>query len=74
MNKVKQLLCTMDPFLATMNTITLFMLGVLIHMMGFEHVLIVIAAGAVCTVVLAGIGIGIYKAIVYAQSKCKEVQ
>lgn len=72
MNRLKKFLCNMDPGLAAMNTITLAMIGFLIFSMGIKHVAIMFGIFIVAGTLFVLVGIGIYKAITYAQSKCKE--
>ena len=72
MNKVKRFLCTMDAGNAAFVIVVGSLYLVCAFLMGFTKFVGAVLLGTLLCGVFFGVGIGIYKAIKYAQSKCKE--
>lgn len=73
MNRVKKFLCTMDAGNAAFVIVVGSLYLVCAVLMGWTKFIGAILLGLLLCGSFFGVGVGIYKAIKYAQSKCKEV-
>ena len=71
---MKKFLCTMDPIVATFVIVVVVLYGGLAIQQGIGKLLLLLLFGVIFFAVIATIGFLLYKAIVFAQSKCKENQ
>ena len=69
---MRKFLCTMDPFFAAMVIIIAILYGGLAVHKGIGVLAFLILFGVIGFVIIAGVAFLLYKAIVFAQSKCKE--
>jgi hypothetical protein len=72
MNKVKRFLCTMDAGNAAFVIVIASLYLICAALMGFEQFIVAVFTGLGLLVCFCAIGYGVYKVIVYAQSKCKD--